>query len=172
MISFEPVNINEVYILSKISKITFNDTYGLYNTVENMRLFIDQKYNIPKLEQEILTPELRYFFLKNESELIGYCRLNFAAYQSRFKDTKSIQIERFYILPQYKNKGWGRILMENIKNWVEKKSIEYIWLGVWRKNQSAIAFYNKMGFYKFAEEVFMLGTDPQDDDIMRYDLIK
>ncbi len=172
MISFEPVILNEVNSLAEISKITFYDTYNAYNTPDNMQQFIEQKYHFQKLESEILNAKIKYFFLRNDNEIVGYCRLNFAPFQTKFQDEKSIQIERFYVLPHHKNKGWGSILMKNIINWLKPQSIDYIWLGVWRKNQSAIDFYKKMGFYKFSEEIFMLGTDPQEDDLMRFDLMK
>jgi ribosomal protein S18 acetylase RimI-like enzyme len=42
-----------------------------------------------------------------------------------------------------------------------------VWLGVWELNARAIAFYEKWGFEKFGEHVFMLGTDPQTDFMMR-----
>jgi len=48
-----------------------------------------------------------------------------------------------------------------------QKSARVIWLGVWEKNNKAIAFYTKWGFEKFGEHVFMLGDDPQTDWLMK-----
>ncbi len=41
-----------------------------------------------------------------------------------------------------------------------------IWLGVWEKNQNAIAFYEKMGFQKTGEHVFQMGDERQIDWVM------
>lgn len=40
------------------------------------------------------------------------------------------------------------------------------WLGVWERNFPAIAFYERMGFVRAGEHVFMLGDDAQTDYIM------
>ena len=51
-----------------------------------------------------------------------------------------------------------------------KLSRTIIWLGVWEKNERAIAFYNKWGFKKFAEHEFILGKDVQTDWLMMREL--
>ena len=40
-----------------------------------------------------------------------------------------------------------------------------IWLGVWERNPRAQAFYRKHGFVPVGTHVFMLGTEPQTDQI-------
>ena len=41
-----------------------------------------------------------------------------------------------------------------------------IWLGVWERNPRAIRFYAKYGFTPVGEQPFVLGTDPQHDQVM------
>ena len=48
------------------------------------------------------------------------------------------------------------------------EKLPFLWLGVWEKNLSAIRFYEKNGFTAFGEHIFMLGTDPQRDVLMKY----
>ncbi|MFZ7101404.1 MAG: GNAT family N-acetyltransferase [Peptococcaceae bacterium] len=55
----------------------------------------------------------------------------------------------------------------NIAN-MQKRS--YIWLGVWEKNESAIRFYEKKGFYAVGTHAFFLGEEEQRDFIMRKNL--
>jgi diamine N-acetyltransferase len=38
---------------------------------------------------------------------------------------------------------------------------------VWEFNERAIRFYEKHGFEKFGEHVFMLGNDPQIDWLLK-----
>ncbi|NLA43929.1 GNAT family N-acetyltransferase, partial [Candidatus Saccharibacteria bacterium] len=42
--------------------------------------------------------------------------------------------------------------------------------GVWEHNDKAIRFYEKLGFRPFGEHLFMLGSDPQTDLLMRLDV--
>ena len=46
----------------------------------------------------------------------------------------------------------------------------YVWLGVWEKNEKALKFYKKNGFYRIGEHSFVIGNDVQTDYIMRKDL--
>ncbi|MNL75746.1 Protease synthase and sporulation negative regulatory protein PAI 1 [compost metagenome] len=46
-----------------------------------------------------------------------------------------------------------------------------IWLGVWEKNENAIAFYNKMGFVQTGVHSFYMGDEEQMDIIMTKTLI-
>jgi len=41
-----------------------------------------------------------------------------------------------------------------------------IWLGVWEKNENALAFYNKMGFVQTGTHFFYMGDEEQTDIIM------
>jgi len=51
---------------------------------------------------------------------------------------------------------------------MRKKS--YVWLGVWEKNDKAILFYRKNGFYEVGTHFFFMGEEKQTDFIMRKDL--
>jgi ribosomal protein S18 acetylase RimI-like enzyme len=48
----------------------------------------------------------------------------------------------------------------------KEQSKESIWLGVWEKNPSAIAFYESLGFKKVGQHTFLFGNDEQIDYIM------
>ena len=48
-----------------------------------------------------------------------------------------------------------------------EKSKQYVWLGVWEKNEKAIEFYKKYGFYKIGTHSFFMGEDEQTDYIIR-----
>jgi hemerythrin-like domain-containing protein len=45
-----------------------------------------------------------------------------------------------------------------------------VWLGVWDKNEKAIAFYQKNGFEIVGEHPFVMGNDRQNDFIMKREL--
>lgn len=46
-----------------------------------------------------------------------------------------------------------------------------VWLGVWEKNEGAIAFYQKMGFVQTGTHVFRLGDEEQTDLVMTRSLL-
>jgi ribosomal protein S18 acetylase RimI-like enzyme len=43
---------------------------------------------------------------------------------------------------------------------------DVMWLGVWERNERAIAFYRKWAFREFGSHAFLLGKDLQNDLLM------
>jgi ribosomal protein S18 acetylase RimI-like enzyme len=52
----------------------------------------------------------------------------------------------------------------------QSHQMDFIWLGVWEKNEKAIQFYLKNGFEVFDKHIFKLGVDLQTDLLMRLKL--
>jgi ribosomal protein S18 acetylase RimI-like enzyme len=89
--------------------------------------------------------------------------------QTETKYLNSLEIERIYVLNNFKGIGIGTKLIYKAKEIALKHNLNFIWLGVWEKNTEAIVFYKKHGFNEFGNHVFMLGTDAQKDILMRLD---
>lgn len=43
---------------------------------------------------------------------------------------------------------------------------DVLWLGVWDRNERAIAFYARWGFVEVGEMSFLLGSDVQRDHVL------
>ena len=48
--------------------------------------------------------------------------------------------------------------------------LKTIFLGVWEYNRRARRFYEKNGFYRIGQHIFVMGDDPQTDFLLRKDL--
>ena len=48
--------------------------------------------------------------------------------------------------------------------------MEYLWLGVWEKNEKAIRFYEKNNFKIFSSHEFKMGDEIQTDFLMKLNL--
>ena len=79
----------------------------------------------------------------------------------------SIELWRFYV-----DKSWhGQGVARGAHGRRSKRSARVaaratLWLGVWERNARAQAFYRKYGFGKVGTQVFVVGSDPQTDDVM------
>jgi ribosomal protein S18 acetylase RimI-like enzyme len=62
-------------------------------------------------------------------------------------------------------------LEEQAINIATEHKKKYIWLGVWEKNEKAVHFYEKHGFYEAGTHSFVTEEDVQTDYIMRKDLM-
>lgn len=81
-------------------------------------------------------------------------------------DEKSLEIERIYVRKKFQKQGLGKYLMDKAIAIATELNKRAIWLGVWEKNQNAIAFYSKNGFVKTGAHAFYMGDDEQVDYIL------
>lgn len=96
----------------------------------------------------------------------AYMQLNTGKAQTeQFGDT-SMEIERLYVLSDFKHRGLGTLLINRAFKRARNQSLSKTWLGVWEHNEPAQRFYQAMGFKRTGEHTFTLGEDLQTDWIM------
>lgn len=86
-------------------------------------------------------------------------------------DHESLEIERIYIKSKFQKHGLGKYLLNKVMEIAMERDKKIIWLGVWEKNENAIAFYKKMGFVQTGAHSFNMGDEVQIDFIMTKTLI-
>lgn len=152
--------------LQKISMITFVETFEEQNSPEHMQTYLDKAFNIPQLEKELANPSSRFFFVKVDGQVAGYLKVNENDAQTEEMGEDAFEIERIYISGKFQKLGLGKHLMERALSLAKVLGKKRIWLGVWEKNDNAIAFYLKKGFVKTGEHSFFMGDEEQIDWIM------
>ncbi|APX72733.1 GNAT family N-acetyltransferase [Companilactobacillus allii] len=166
------VTVNDVSELCEISRETFKDTFGADNTSENMKDYLDNAYSKNQLISEINTSGTTFWFLMSDDKVVGYLKLNIDQAQSDSVAPGSLEVERIYILKEYKRHGFGSTLIKYAFEVAAKSNRSKIWLGVWEHNEAAKGFYKKMGFKQIRDHVFQLGNDKQRDLILLKQLDK
>lgn len=169
-LKFEKCKIDNLELLIKLSKETFISTFKDSNTEENLREYIEKAFNEKKMLNELLNENSVFYILYNNNRPIGYLKLNEGDGQSDIKDYNSIEIERIYVLKEFQNMGIGKILLDKAVEFALYKNKNYIWLGVWEKNEKALVFYKKNDFKIISEHSFFMGDEEQLDYIMKKDL--
>lgn len=162
--------IEDVKTLRALAIKTYRETFDFHNNEENMKAYLEEAYNLPKLKRELQTEASSFYFLYDQGVLMGYLKVNDFLAQSDVHDPESLELERIYILADYHGKGYGKILMDKAIEVANEKDKKYIWLGVWEHNDKALAFYQKHGFYQFGAHDFVMGDDAQTDYLMRKNL--
>ena len=157
--------------LQEISYETFNETFKHQNSSENMKAYLERAFDFEQLEKELLTTASQFFFVYVNNELAGYLKVNTQDAQSEEMGDESLEIERIYIKSKFQKHGLGKYLLRKALEIAEENKKKKIWLGVWEKNENAIAFYEKMGFVQTGAHSFYMGDEEQVDFIMVKTLI-
>jgi len=160
--------LQDANLISELSIATFKETYAEFNTEENMNAYLAKHFMPEHIAAELTDTALNTFFITFVDELpAGYVKLSTANIQSALEAGKPIEIERFYILKPYQEQKIGSTLMSYCLSNVIRKGFDTLWLGVWKQNDKAVAFYERWGFEKFGEHIFQLGNDNQSDWLMK-----
>lgn len=161
---------NEILILQKIGRQTFQETFSDFNSEENMKNYLEEGFSVEKLTFELHNKDSEFYFATHDNEIIGYLKVNFGDAQTELKDNKALEIERIYVLNSFHGKRVGQLLYDKAITIAKEKGVEYVWLGVWENNVRAMRFYTKNGFVAFDKHIFKLGDDEQTDIMMRLKL--
>ncbi|PAF39306.1 GNAT family N-acetyltransferase [Terribacillus saccharophilus] len=165
-INIRKCSIEDLQILQEVSIETFSDTFKEQNSPENMAAYLEKAYTSKKLENELSNASSQFFFIYLNEELAGYLKVNTGDAQSEEMDDDTLEIERIYVRSKYQKQGLGKYLMNKAIEIATELNKKAIWLGVWEKNQNAIAFYNKNGFVKTGAHSFYMGDEEQIDFIL------
>ncbi|MBT2770863.1 GNAT family N-acetyltransferase [Halomonas sp. ISL-60] len=156
----------DVQKLQEISIETFTDTFKDQNSPENMKSYLERAFNTKQLEEELSNTSSAIFFLHFNEEVAGYLKINTDEAQSEKMGEESLEIERIYIKNKFQKLGLGKHLLNKAMDITREQDKKSIWLGVWEKNNNAIAFYKKMGFKQTGTHSFYMGDEEQVDFIM------
>ncbi|MEO0002201.1 MAG: hypothetical protein RL766_2247 [Bacteroidota bacterium] len=166
-ISVSLIGIEDVAALQKIALEIFTETFKDYNSPENLQKYLDEKFSIDKLTEELNNPYSSFYFAQYGEEVVGFLKTNIGNAQTELKDLNAFEVERIYVLPAFHGKKVGQLLMDKAIEIARSKKVKFIWLGVWEQNHRALAFYKKNGFEIYSQHIFQFGSDPQTDVLMR-----
>jgi diamine N-acetyltransferase len=165
-IKLKQCNLGDLHRIQDISYETFNETFKDQNSPENMNAYLEKAFNLDQLEKELSTISSQFFFVYFHDEVAGYLKVNINDAQTEKMGSDSLEIERIYIKNKFQKHGLGKVLLNKAIEVAEERNKNKIWLGVWEKNENAIAFYKKMGFVQTGAHAFYMGDEKQTDFIM------
>jgi len=158
-------------LLQTLALETFKRTYESKNDPAIFAAYLEKAFNDDQIKKELANPHSTFYFLKYESQIVGYFKINELSAQTELKTDKDLEIERIYLKASYQGKGLGKVMIDKVVDIAKAKGKSKVWLGVWEENPSAIAFYERMGFSKFGTHTFTVGPEEQLDFLMEKKII-
>lgn len=127
-----------------------------------MRKYLEECLSLTKLTEEFNTEGSEFFFAMVGEEVIGYLKINTGKAQTEPVEN-ALEVERIYIIKEYQGIKAGKFLLDHAFKLAQVKGLTTVWLGVWEKNTNAIGFYERHGFTRFGQHIFILGEEQQVD---------
>ena len=169
-LSFKKCSIEDLDVLMKISKETFVEAFQSQNNPEDFKRYIEEAFSKKSVKQQLLNSDSHFYFTYLNNALVGYFKLNENKAQNEpFKN--AIELERIYVIKDFQGQKIGKDMLEKAISISKSKKGDFLWLGVWEHNTSAIRFYERYDFKKFDEHSFYLGKDQQTDWLMKLNFV-
>ncbi|HYK44187.1 MAG TPA: GNAT family N-acetyltransferase [Parafilimonas sp.] len=158
---------SDAELIADLSRETFYNAFAPYNTKANMDKFMNEVFTREKLIAEVAAPGNIFLLAFVGDEPAGYVRMRDKNLPEEPLGTDNIiEIARIYTASSEISKGIGSLMLKECVSTAKEMRRQYIWLGVWEKNDKAIRFYERHGFKTFGDHTFMLGDDVQTDLLM------
>ncbi|EFC36203.1 GCN5-related N-acetyltransferase [Naegleria gruberi] len=123
---------------------------------------------------EFLDSNMSFYESNQKKLVIAYSKLNYGSFEPclKYQNKETIELCRCYVLKEFHGTSIAHKLMQECLRVAREEFggvCKSIWLGVWEHNLRAKRFYEKFKFEKVGEHVFVMGDDPQRDEV--YELI-
>lgn len=164
-----PAISDDAEVLAEIGASTFYETFRPFNTEEDMQAYIKKAYNVPLIQQNLQNNSIHYAIAVEGETVIGYIKLLLHAQHPKLAGN-SIELEKIYVQQAYHGTGAGHKLMHYTIEFSRQHEYTTLFLGVWKENERAVAFYRKTGFEVFDTRMFPLGSRMCEDYIMKLGL--
>lgn len=155
-------------LVTDLARKTFYESFAVYNTEENMRIYMEEQFTREKQLAEVGAPGRLFLLAYAGEEPAGYASMRETEERPKgLEGEKAVELVQIYALQRMIGRGVGPALMQACVDLAREKGHDWIWLGVWEHNLRAQAFYAKWGFERFGEHIFIVGLDAQTDWWMR-----
>jgi ribosomal protein S18 acetylase RimI-like enzyme len=157
-------------VLARAAALFFADTFGSANRPEDLDAYLAAAFTESRQYADLSAPNTRLWLAVDADDSIaGYVHVRLGAPLppgASITSTRPAEIARLYADRRWHGRGLGASLMETGIATAREWKADVLWLGVWERNERAIAFYQKQGFQIVGAQEFMLGGDRQRDHVM------
>jgi diamine N-acetyltransferase len=157
----------DLHALHALAVQVFTVTFENTTSPEDFKTFMNDTYTLEKMEAEFSDVGAIYFVAEEDGALAGYARVRESDEVDYLLGNNHLELQRLYADVAWQGKGVAKLLMDACEQVALDRGKDWIWLGVWEHNYKAQRFYQKHGYERFGDHVFMMGTDKQTDWLMR-----
>jgi GNAT superfamily N-acetyltransferase len=152
--------------LAALGERTFRETYTAHNTPENMEQYVAGHFGPARQGAELSDPAMTTLVAEVDGRAAGYAQLSRSTPPAAVTGPAPMEVLRFYVDRPWHGQGVAQTLMTATAETARAAGARTLWLGVWERNERAIAFYHKTGFADVGTQTFLLGTDRQHDYVL------
>ena len=153
--------------LAAFASRTFADTFAAANRPEDIAAYLPSAYGIRQQSVELASEDIVTLIMETDLDtMVAYAMIRRGSVPDSVVSEAPVELWRFYVDRSWHGRGLAQRLMAAVHDGAVKLRARTLWLGVWERNERAIAFYEKCGFRDVGAHDFWVGADRQTDRIM------
>jgi ribosomal protein S18 acetylase RimI-like enzyme len=154
--------------LALVGQATFLETYAGILGAEDILSHCASQHAESVYAQWIADPAVCCWIAEasHGSAPVGYLVLAPASVPLKDPEPTDLEIKRIYLLYRFQRHGAGRRLMDAARRHARAVGCLRLVLGVYSRNDHALAFYERLGFKRIGERTFRVGNSDYHDYLL------
>jgi ribosomal protein S18 acetylase RimI-like enzyme len=157
----------DVDLLIRLGKRSFYEAFNEVTAPDDMQAYLRSTFQKTVIENQLLDEHSLIFIADVAGDPAGYVYSHPAITPPCVSDKAAIKLERLYLRKRYYGRAVGDALMQISIEKSRSCGFQSIWLSSWELNDRANAFYKKWGFKVVGSQTFTVGSDIQNDFILK-----
>ena len=145
-IDIEQMKLSDLATLHKICSEAYSQNFYNHWNEGGLDEYIDKVFGINMLKTELADKKIQYFVAFINDEPVAFMKLNLFSNLPELDKEKGLELDKIYILPEFKGKKIGKRLLDIAFDIAKNNGKEIFWLSVIDTNFEAVSFYQKLGF--------------------------
>lgn len=157
--------------LALLGGATFLESYAHLLPVEDILTHVGKQHTPEKYAGWLVDPDCHVLLAEAPGGApVGYLVAAPPDLPLPDLDARDVEIRRIYLLARFQGLGVGRWLMEEALAWAKAAGRRRLLLGVYSRNEAALAFYARLGFTQAGTRRFRVGVHDYHDFILQRQL--
>ena len=137
--------IRDITDLKKICIDAYSKNFHSHWNDGGLEWYLNNEFSTERLKSDLKDKKTKYYFIEHDHKSVGFIKIRDNS-MTNLHIENAVELEKIYILPEYKGLGIGKLAMNEIIKKTEERGKKNLFICVIDTNVNAFAFYEKHGF--------------------------
>ncbi|MCP2052838.1 UNVERIFIED_ORG: ribosomal protein S18 acetylase RimI-like enzyme [Pseudomonas fluorescens] len=145
----------DIDTLREVGCQTYHEHFSTLWSPAGMHGFLEQDFSSSALRQSLELPGRHAWFIAfdEQGNAVGFAKVNWSV-PAPLTAEVGAELQKIYLLKSAAGRGYGKQLLQCVRDEVAQRGEHLLWLDVLKTNVSAQGFYAAFGFRRMGEIPF------------------
>ncbi|MDQ3479160.1 MAG: GNAT family N-acetyltransferase [Pseudomonadota bacterium] len=164
-ITYEDGTLADVAAIDRIFRESFCETFAHLYSEADLRSFLGQ-FTPQAWAEEVGSSDYAFRLAEAHGQTVGFAKIGPSTLPVE-QTGPSVELRQLYVLKTWHGSGISRVLMDWALAEARRRGVRELLLTVYTDNHRAKRFYQRYGFEEVGPYAFMVGSQADEDIIMR-----